>query len=407
VNKSLCLLLVFFSVLRSTAQNGKPIVIGTTDTLYSKILGENRTLLVHLPTTEPDAFSPNLKYPVVYVLDGESSLFHATVAITEALSGGSGNFAYPKMIVVGVTNTDRTRDLTPTHATDSSVMPGFLLTNSGGGENFLSFFKNELIPHIESTFPAAPYRVLIGHSFGGLLAIHALGKHPNLFQSHIAIDPSLWWDTPRFLQETKQRLSAQSAPENPLYVAIANTMNNQFDLQRVATDTTAGTQPIRSILDFDRFMQRHKPRAYRSKYYPDYDHGSVPFVAVYDALPFVFNFYGLNFPFGEFFKPEFKYDTLLANHYKKVSQRMGYPVLPPGELVNAVAHQLMDMKQWERSYKFFQLNLLNYPKSYASYEAIGEYYEAKGDKNKAKEFYQKAAYLNNSPALREKLAKFN
>lgn len=86
---------------------------------------------------------------------------------------------------------------------------------------------------------------------------------------------------------------------------------------------------------------------------------------------------------------------------------MGYPVLPPGELVNAVAHQLMDMKQWERSYKFFQLNLLNYPKSYASYEAIGEYYEAKGDKNKAKEFYQKAAYLNNSPALREKLAKFN
>ena len=407
MNQALCFLLLFFPVLRGVAQNGKPIVIGTTDTLYSKILGEKRTLLVHLPMTEPDAFAKDQKYPVVYVLDGESGLFQATVAITESLGGGSGNFAYPKLIVVGVTNTDRTRDLTPTHSTDSSVMPGFLLTNSGGGETFLSFFKNELIPHVESTYPAAPYRVLIGHSFGGLLAIHALGNHPDLFQSHVAIDPSLWWDTPRFLQEIKKRLAAQPARENPLFVAIANTMGKKFTLQGVKNDTTAGTLPIRSILDFDRFKQRQKPTTYQAKYYPDYDHGSVPFVAVYDALPFVFNFYGLNFPFGDFFNPAYKNDTLLAEHYKKVSQRMGYPVLPPGELVNAVAHQLMDMKQWKRAYHFFQLNLLNYPKSYASYEAMGEYFEAKGDKKQAKEFYQKAANLNDSPALREKLAKLD
>lgn len=70
----------------------------------------------------------NKKYPVIYVFDGEIRFFLSVVAITELLGGG--------------------------------------------GDMFASFLEEELIPHIDSLYPAAPYRVVIGHSLGGLTAIN-------------------------------------------------------------------------------------------------------------------------------------------------------------------------------------------------------------------------------------------
>jgi uncharacterized protein len=225
-----CFFPFLFAAILTYGQGNKQIVIGVRDTIFSKVLDEKRTLLVHLPLTEPDVFAPGQKYPVVYVLEGES-LFYSVVAISEQLSGGSGNYMYPKMIVVGIMNTDRTRDLTPTHSTNSTVMPSFLLSNSGGGEKFLSFFRNELIPHIDSTYAAAPFRVIIGHSFGGLTAIHALMKHQGLFNSVVAIDPSMWWDNQKFLEASKAALLKNSYAGYSLFMAIANSMSKNLTLQ--------------------------------------------------------------------------------------------------------------------------------------------------------------------------------
>jgi len=47
---------------------------------------------------------------------------------------------------------------------------------------------------------------------------------------------------------------------------------------------------------------------FSSKYYPEYDHNSVPVPAEYDALRFIFNFYNYNFPFATFFDPSYKTD---------------------------------------------------------------------------------------------------
>ncbi|WP_210489516.1 alpha/beta hydrolase-fold protein [Rufibacter aurantiacus] len=403
--RAICILLWLITFSMAYGQAGRQIVIGVRDTVASKVLNEKRGLLVHLPMTEPDVFSPDQKYPVIYVLDGDGSLFYSVVAITEGLSGGSGNFMFPKMIVVGIPNTDRTRDLTPTYSTDSTVMPGFLLANSGGGEKFLSFFQRELIPHIETHYPAAPYRVIIGHSFGGLTVLNALVNHRGLFNSFVAIDPSMWWDNLRYSQALKTALRQGTFANKALYVAIANSMEKKFTLQTVTKDQTAATLPIRSILDFDKFLKENpKPGlAYRSKFYPDYDHGGVPLVAIYDALPFVFDFFTLNFPFSTFFNPTYKDDGLLINHYQKVSARMGYTVSPPGELVNALAHQLMGTRQFDRAYKLLQLNIDNYPKSYMPYSAMAEYFELKGDKRKAREYYLKSVEIKPLPETKAKL----
>ena len=68
----------------------------------------------------------------------------------------------PALIVVGIGNTDRTRDLTPSRAKVESY------PTSGGGDKFLEFIQSELIPEIEKRYRTAPYRIFAGHSFGVL-----------------------------------------------------------------------------------------------------------------------------------------------------------------------------------------------------------------------------------------------
>jgi hypothetical protein len=385
-------------------QNVKEITIGKIDSIYSGVLKEPRTILVHLPMTPPDDFNPHQKYPVVYVLDGEV-LFHSVVAITEQLGGGSGNYNFPKVIVVGITNTDRTRDLTPTHSEDATIMPAFMLTNSGGGQNFLSFLEKELIPYIESQYPAAPYRVLIGHSAGGLMAINALIHHNYLFNAFVAIDPSMWWDKLTFLNQTKDVVSKDTFRNTSLFMAIANNMPKNMSLQQLAQDTSAQSLPMRSIMQLDTFLKEKQPHKlrYQSKYYTEYNHGSVPLVAEYDALPFIFSFYGMNLPFPQFFELDYENEGIFTEHYKTVSRKMSYEVLPPGELIYAVASQLMHSNQLNRAEYFFQLNIENYPDSYKVYETMGDFYAFKGDKTKAKAYYAKALTKKDILSIRTKI----
>ena len=100
--------LFFFVLSHSNAQTGNKVEIGTIDSLQSNILGEQRKVWVYVPD------GANQKYPVVYLLDGDAH-FYSVVGMIQQLSSVNGNTMCPKMIVVGIPNTDRTRDLTPTH----------------------------------------------------------------------------------------------------------------------------------------------------------------------------------------------------------------------------------------------------------------------------------------------------
>ena len=173
------------------------IVIGKTDSVQSKILGEKRDIWVHVPD---GAINSKQHYPVVYVLDGNGH-FSSLVGLIQQLSTG-GNNNCPKMIVVAIPNTDRTRDLTPTHIdADLPMMNSASSKTSGGGENFIAFMEKELIPYIEAKYPTAPYKMLIGHSFGGLAVMQTFIHHTGLFNSYICIDPSMWWDKQTLLKQ--------------------------------------------------------------------------------------------------------------------------------------------------------------------------------------------------------------
>ena len=69
------------------------------------------------------------------------------------------------------------------------------------------------MPHIDSAYPTQPYKVLIGHSFGGLTVMNVITNHTTLFNAYIAIDPSMWYDQQRFLKSNGGKLSSKNTME--------------------------------------------------------------------------------------------------------------------------------------------------------------------------------------------------
>jgi predicted alpha/beta superfamily hydrolase len=114
------------------------VVVGKTDSVHSAILHEKRTVWIYLPNGYNTS---KTHYPVVYLLDADWN-FAAFTGMVHELSEVIDNTVYPQLIVVAIPNTDRTRDLTPTHALtapDGSHMDG--METSGGGENFTAFLQ--------------------------------------------------------------------------------------------------------------------------------------------------------------------------------------------------------------------------------------------------------------------------
>jgi predicted alpha/beta superfamily hydrolase len=161
------------------------IVIGQIDSVYSDILGESRKIWVHIPESARNNDSSEIKYPVLYLLDGPGHFYSVTGMIRQ-LSTSNGNSIVPEMIIVAIPNTDRGRDLTPTHVDIDFFSGDSIQYSSGGGDKFLDFMEDELIPHIERTYPTARHKTFVGHSFGGLSVINALITRPQLFDNYIA-----------------------------------------------------------------------------------------------------------------------------------------------------------------------------------------------------------------------------
>jgi predicted alpha/beta superfamily hydrolase len=144
----------------------------------SRILNEERTISVSLPDGYPTA---QKAYPVLYVLDAEGeTLFPKNVSTVKDLN--TKGFV-PQMIVVGIWNTNRNRDMIPIPV---SHRPG-----SGGSENFLYFIKEELMPHIEQNYRTSDYSVLYGMSNSALFAVYALLEKPETFHATIASSPMI------------------------------------------------------------------------------------------------------------------------------------------------------------------------------------------------------------------------
>lgn len=369
------------------------IVIGSIDSLHSKILGETRKIWVYVPNS--NKIFARQRYPVVYLLDGEGH-FYSVMGMIQQLSEVNGNMILPQMILIGITNTDRTRDLTPSHgASDGEIDTAYTKT-SGGGEKFTSFLEEELIPYVDSLYPATPYRTLIGHSFGGLMVINTLINHTKLFNSYISIDPSMWWDNRRLLNQAGSVLAEKDFTGRSLYLGIANTIDPELDTNKVKTDTALATRHIRSILELSRSLKENKKNnlRYGWKYYNNDDHGSVPLITEYDGFRFIFSFYKPDISYSRLKDSTYNIDLVIKQYSETLSDNFGYPSVPPEPFINTLGYQYLGLKQYDQASKFFKMNIEFYPNSSNVYDSFGELLLVKGDTINAIENYEKSLKLN-------------
>jgi len=114
------------------------------------------------------------------------------------------------IILVGIENTERRRDLTgPTDvSSDKEIVPVV-----GGSANFRNFIKNELIPEVNKRYRTTTEKSLIGESAAGLFVMETLFLEPELFDNYIAFDPSLWWNNHYLVRSATEYLS--NSPNSP------------------------------------------------------------------------------------------------------------------------------------------------------------------------------------------------
>jgi len=292
----------------------------------------------------------------------------------------NGTFVVPEMIVVAIPNTNRTRDMTPTKTDkDPTGKPQPSLASSGGMANFLTFIKRELIPQVEKTYRTAPYRVFVGHSLGGITTIDALYTMPETFNAYVAIDPSLWWDNRVLLKQARDKVSKPGLSGRALFVGQANT---------ITPGDTAVNVHFNSIVQFNSILETFNTSGlrYAYKYYPNDSHGSVPMIAEYDALRFIFDAYDVSLA-QAVERPEY-----LAEHFARTSAALGYKIDPPEPTVDLVGRVALG-RDSTAALKLFELNASLYPSSANAQMALGDFWLAKKDSAKALGFFEKAVAL--------------
>lgn len=373
-------LLVSFAVLLliSSAAIAQPPT-GTVKRLVIKstVLNEERTILVRTP---PGYDTNKLSYPVLYMTDGDAHMGHTASTIEFLTQNGR----LPDLIVVGVTNTDRTRDLTPAKSSQKNPAGELQFPTSGGADNFLKFFETELIPHIEHEYRVQPYRIFAGHSLGGLFAIHAMITKPGLFNSYIAVSPSLQWENGEALKRAETFLKNQKEMKVTLFVSLGNepgAIGESFDSFKTLLAQT-------NIKDFD----------WQAERMADEDHGSVVLRSHY---------FGLRKVYDSWLAPrDPKSGAILGGlkgadaHYKKLSEKFGYTIPVPEQLINQMGYQFLFDSKPEEAIAVFKANVERYPDSANVYDSLAEAYERGGRIELAEPLYDKARVLgqqNNDP----------
>jgi predicted alpha/beta superfamily hydrolase len=396
-----------FSLVSSSQDNTKvfndKVVIGKVDSIQSSVLNETRKVWIYMPNGL-DEKSTN-RYPVVYLLDGPAH-FYSVVGLIQQFSQVNGNTVCPEMIVVAIANTDRTRDLTPTYVKgDPPYVDSNFTKTSGGGEKFISFLKKELIPHIDANYPTQPFKMLIGHSFGGLMAMHILANHTDMFNAYISIDPSMWWDNMNYLKQAKEVLQKKQFTHKTLYLGYANTMEEGMDINTVQQDKSPMTRHIRAILSVDTLLRSRKDNglSYASKFYQEDGHTTVPVITEHDALRYIFRNFRFKLESKDYVDSTADLAGKFEQHYIEASKFFGYSVFPAEKLIEGWGAEFAQIKHYVKAEKFYLLNIRHYPQSPGAHATLADFYVQRGEKQKAIESFKKSLQLKQDPDTQRKL----
>ena len=349
---------------------GEEVVIGRWESIRSEILQEERRILVSTPlgyASEPDA-----TYPVLYLLDGLSS-FHQVVGTTTHMAMRG---QMPPVVIVAVANNDRARDFSPPSDNPEirAALPG-----GGGAEDFLGFLREELFPHVEAHLRCAPFRILHGHSSGGLFSTYAMLHAPETFDAYFAISPSLPYDRGALVTEAPAFFAEHPACDRFYYLTLAD---------------EEGPMAIQ-FAKMVGVLEQHAPASFRwgSMHLPDEDHGTTVLRSTYHALAILFADWRAADAFvgSDFAK--------VRAHFEGLTKRYGYPIAAPEGPVNTLGYEYLQAGDAARAREVFEYNAAHHPGSANVHDSLGECLEKLGDDEAALAAFEKACGIAEREAL--------
>lgn len=207
--------------------SAEPLVIGETFTIQSTRLKETRRINVYAPPGYAESTATRL--PVLYMPDGgigEDFLHVAGLVQISVMNGTMRPF-----LLVGIENTERRRDMTgPTTSDDDRK----IAPRVGGSAAFRSFIRAELMPQIATRYRTTRESAIIGESLAGLFVVETFLREPDLFDTYIAIDPSLWWNSEELLKSAGEQLRSRPVRKRTLYLASSGEPGLAKVAQRLA-----------------------------------------------------------------------------------------------------------------------------------------------------------------------------
>ncbi|MEM9413638.1 MAG: alpha/beta hydrolase-fold protein [Planctomycetota bacterium] len=206
-----------------------PIPNHDTFTIESTAVGETRVICVW----KPPEYVGNQKFPVLYMPDGgiKEDFPHIANSLAKLVDDGS----IPPMILVGIENTERRRDLTgPSKiADDAKIAP---ITD--GSSKFRAFIANELFSEIDRRYRTTDQRSIIGESAAGLFVVETLLLKPEMFENYIAMDPAIYWNDRYLVRSAIAHLSNSPNSKRRFWFAGS-----------AAIDIQPNTRELKSILE--------------------------------------------------------------------------------------------------------------------------------------------------------------
>jgi predicted alpha/beta superfamily hydrolase/thioredoxin-like negative regulator of GroEL len=361
--------LVFFSFgqrLVFAQKDGDDIVIGKYQVIHSHILEEDRLLFVHLPGDYEDT---QLAYPALYLLWADIYNYFADAAIITEKLGSTGEI--PPVIIIGVANTNRYRDLLPVKTRDRG--------EGGGSDNFLRFFEEELIPHIDKTYRTKNFRILAGPQAGAIFSLYALITKPGLFQAVLSENPFMNPENAEFLYPRAESFFKQaSSLKGFLYVRC---------------EKDERSRDLEYAQGLARLLESETPEGFR--FQVEFTEPSGYFIP---PLPFR---EGLRMLFSGHKLPDtFQTNSLkdIISYYEKRSEEYGFEVDIPPHLLTFEGDKLNGRGKTREALEVFEYMLHQNLKSLNALWRLGETYRGMGELEKARDHYKRFLEIRNTDA---------
>lgn len=345
-------------VLQPVQTEAATVELGQRYTLQSAVLGETRELLVRVPAGY-EAAGSDARYPVIFVLDGDSHFGHASLGANLLEENGH----MPEAIIVALPNGQGTRgrDL------------------SRAQENFRRFISEEVFAFVEANYRTNGHRTLFGHSLAGFFTLTMLAEHKDMFDNYIAASPVAQVRGGELIGKLEGLFASDAELAKSVYFTLGTEHPVVTDAlnRMVAIFEASAPEKVNWRYDFEDAQV----------------HMTTPFLTVYQGLSHVFKDYQApRFDTLEAFEAAGGMPTLKA-YFGARAEKYGVAAALPQPVLRGIAFLHTRAGKHNEALALFRENLEAHPESPRAHLSLGDGLDAAGQLEEAREAYKVAVRL--------------